>query len=265
MKKKYSLNMNILIFVLFAAFFINFLRQSSELREAASQNKGAYIAIIIDDFGGGAQGTEEFLSLPIKFTGAVMPFQSQSEADAALLKEKGNDVLVHLPMEAKKGKRSWLGDRAIFTDMTDEEITALLNDAFGCFNAAGANNHMGSKATEDERAMSLLFRELKDRDMLFVDSMTTPDSLSGEMAEKFGIKLLKRDVFLDSTQSKAEILENLNKTKEIAKKRGYAVCIGHVGAEGGRVTAEAVKEVYEDFEAEGIRFVTVSQLAEMLY
>ncbi len=264
MKKKYCVNINILFFVLFAAFFINFLRQGSELRETASQNNTAYIAIIIDDFGGGAEGTEEFLSLPIKFTGAVMPFQSQSKADAAMLKENGNDVLVHLPMEAKKGKRSWLGDRALFTDMTDEEIEGFLSDAFDSFGAVGANNHMGSKATEDERAMSLLFQALKDRDMLLVDSMTTPDSLSGDVAEKFGVRLLKRDVFLDSTQSKEEIRSNLKKTKEIAEKRGYAVCIGHVGAEGGKVTAEAISELYEGFEADGVRFVTVSQLAEML-
>lgn len=262
MKKKYGLNVGIVVFVLFAAFLINCFRDGRELMEVSSPNGHAYIAVIIDDFGGGAEGTEDFFELPIKFTGAVMPFMEETKADAAMLKAGGNDVIVHLPMEAKKGKRSWLGDRAVFVDMTDDEIRELLSEALDGDYAVGANNHMGSKATEDRRVMEILFDELKKRDMLFVDSMTTADSLGSEIAEKYGVAFFKRDVFLDSTDSEEEILKNLEKTKEIALKRGFAVCIGHVGAEGGVVTARAVSKIWEKFEAEGIEFVTISELAE---
>lgn len=70
---------------------------------------------------------------------------------------------------------------------------------------------------------------------------------------------------MDSTDSKAEVVKNLEKTKDIALKRGYALCIGHVGAEGGLITAQAIAETYEDFQNQGIKFVTVSELKNIIY
>ena len=40
-----------------------------------------------------------------------------------------------------------------------------------------------------------------------------------------------------------------------------AVAIGHVGPEGGVLTAQVLAEMAPELEKEGIRFVTVSELA----
>lgn len=260
MKRRYGFNIGIVVFMVVLALGINFFREDMGSRAVISQNEKSYIAIVIDDMGGGAEGTEEILDLPIKFTGAVMPNQSRSDIDAALLIANGDSVLAHIPMEAKKGKRSWLGESPILTELSDDEIREILSAELDGKPFVGANNHMGSRATEDPRIMDILFSELSERGLIFLDSMTTPDSLSGEYGEKYGVPVLKRDVFLDSTDSKEEVINNLNKTKEIAKKKGYAICIGHVGAEGGLITAEAIKEVCDDFEKDGIEFVTVEKI-----
>lgn len=42
-------------------------------------------------------------------TVAVMPFMPTTKKDAELANKYGHDVIVHLPMEPKKGKKSWLG------------------------------------------------------------------------------------------------------------------------------------------------------------
>ena len=70
---------------------------------------------------------------------------------------------------------------------------------------------------------------------------------------------VKRDVFLDSTQSKEKIKDNLRKAIKIANEKGYSVAIGHIGAEGGKVTAEAIKEVLNEV-GDSVDFVGVSKL-----
>lgn len=49
---------------------------------------------------------------------------------------------------------------------------------------------------------------------------------------------------------------------EIAKQKGTAVAIGHVGAEGGIVTATALNNLYKQLENEGIKFVTLEEIIQ---
>ena len=77
-----------------------------------------------------------------------------------------------------------------------------------------------------------------------------------------GRSLLERDVFLDSTDSVEVVKEHLRKAGEVALEKGSAIAIGHVGPEGGKITAQAIKEVAPELERAGITFVTVSELAK---
>lgn len=71
---------------------------------------------------------------------------------------------------------------------------------------------------------------------------------------------MERDVFLDSTTEKSVVEERLREAADIAKTKGSAVAIGHVGPEGGVLTAKVLAEMAPELEKEGIRFVTVSEL-----
>lgn len=197
MKIRYKLNLGLAITVIAAAAAINCVRISRKAgsAETMSENTPAYIAVVIDDFGGLGEGREEMFKLPVKFTGAVMPFMENSKTDAARLLAEGKEVIIHLPMEAKSGNRSWLGEKPLLTDMSDDEIKALLEDALSDGYAVGINNHMGSKAAEDERVMGLVFEALSKKNLIFIDSMTTADSLGEAMGEKYDVPVIKRDVF----------------------------------------------------------------------
>ena len=55
--------------------------------------------------------------------------------------------------------------------LDDEEIRRRVRRALrNVPHARGVNNHMGSKATANERVMRLVLSELKDRNLLFLDS-----------------------------------------------------------------------------------------------
>ena len=91
-----------------------------------------------------------------------MPFLSSTKRDAELAFKNGHEVIVHLPLEPKKGKKSWLGPQGITTDLGDDEIRRRVEAAIQDVpHAVGMNHHMGSKATEDERVMRIVLEVCK--------------------------------------------------------------------------------------------------------
>lgn len=231
----------------------------------SSNKKAAYIAIIIDDFGNNSNGTNEMISLPIKFTGAVMPSMPYSTAEAELLHQKGKDVILHQPMEAHHGKLSWLGKAPILNSTSPEQAVKILNYNLSQIPyCQGVNNHMGSKVSENKEIISALFSELKNKNLFYVDSLTTGKSITQKSAEEMKINIIKRDVFLDSTQDLAKVKANMLKAGDVALEKGYAVAIGHVGAEGGLVTYNAIKQTYAELENKGITFVGISELNDII-
>ena len=47
-------------------------------------------------------------------------------------------------------------------------------------------------------------------------------------------------------------------------KNGFAIAIGHVGPEGGKITAQAIKQMTPKLMSEGIEFVTISKMKELI-
>lgn len=231
--------------------------------EVFSEAPKGYLAVIIDDFGYSGEGTEEILALDFPITAAVMPFSCSSKEDAAAVISAGKEYMVHMPMESLTGKKSWVGDKGVFTDMEDDEIKTVTEEALEILrDAKGMNNHMGSAIMEREDKLAPVFDVLKSKKMFFVDSMTTPNSASGKAAEDKGITLYKRDVFLDSTDDIEKIKANILRAGEEAVKNGKAIAIGHVGPEGGIVTAKALKEMEPKLRDMGVEFIYVSEFEE---
>lgn len=249
--------------LLFGLCFLGGRTAAAKQAVAASGEKRGELAILIDDFGYCGQGTEEMLALPIPLTAAIMPFSSCTREDAAAVKQAGKEIFIHMPMESLTGKKEWVGDKGVFRSMSEAEIQARVEEAFSILpEAVGLNNHMGSAIMEDERSLSAVMEVLREKNAIFVDSMTTAKSLGKTLAADKGVVFLGRDVFLDSTDSLEQVKANLRKAAEVALEQGEALAIGHVGPEGGNVTARAIQELIPELEQAGIVFVTVSELAK---
>lgn len=247
--------------LLFVCCFVG--GQTTAQWKEVSAPSSACLAVVIDDFGYDGAGEEELLGLEIPWTAAVMPFSEKTEEDAQKVRQAGKELLIHLPMESLEGKREWVGEKGIFLDMTEEEVRERVREAYDILpDAVGVNNHMGSAIMEQSEYLGWVMSEVAEKGGLFLDSMTTAKSKGAEMAEKAGIVCLCRDVFLDSTNDAEVVRQNLRQAAEIAKGRGSAIAIGHVGPEGGKVTAQVLAEMAPVLEAEGVRFVFLSRLAE---
>ena len=233
---------------------------SDDLEEKKTDAK---LAIIIDDFGSSRDGVKEMMSIDRHLTFAVIPFLDYSEKDAVAAYEKGYEVIAHLPLEPVKGKRSWLGPMPILSGMEYDKVRGIVKESIDNIPyARGANIHMGSKASSEEIIMTAILDEIKERNLYFVDSLTASKPVSKKIAQNIGVVCFNRDVFLDGQQPKSFVKERLRKAGDIALKCGAAVAIGHVGIEGGRVTAQAITEMLPEFDEKNIRLVFISELTE---
>jgi len=225
-------------------------------------NKGR-VAIVIDDFGFNGKGTKEMLEIGIPITCAILPFSEFSSQEAQLIHSKGHEIIIHIPMEPHHGDPSWLGEKGITSQLTDDKIEEIIREAVKRVPyAVGVNNHMGSKATEDRRIMGVIINILKEKALFILDSKTGLHSVIEEVAAAHKVPYIERSLFLDNVKDKAYIKKQLRKLGELAQKEGRAVAIGHVGPEGGIVTVNAIREMVRELEAMGIEFVYLSDLIE---
>lgn len=225
--------------------------------------KPCSVAIIIDDFGNGSLDTQNFLDLETKFTAAVMPGLEHTESDTQALKNAGKEIILHMPMEPHKGKKSWLGPNALTSDLSNIQAEKNILDSLTQLKfAVGINNHMGSKIMENERILDILFKISGEKNLIVVDSKTTPKSKAKELAQKYNVKLYERDMFIDSKDIN-KVRQNLKKTIKIAMDKEFAIAIGHVGPAGGKITARAIKEITDQYKNKPINFVTLTQLNKL--
>lgn len=220
------------------------------------------IALVIDDFGNDQPGTKEMMELPIPFAAAVMPFLPTTRRDAEWAHRLGREVLVHMPMEPVNGRPEWLGPGAITTRMSDEEIrkrtlAAIENVPY----AVGMNNHMGSRATADERVMRIVLTVCKEKGLFFLDSRTTHKSVIGKLSKELGVRTVQNNIFMDDVYTRSHIARQAVKVQKRVKTSPQTVVIGHVGPPG-KHTAEVLKQTAPLLQQQGGHFVPVSQLVQ---
>ncbi len=184
------------------------------------------IAIVIDDLGPSRKLAEQVLKIKSPLTLSILPQQDYSAWIAEEGKRLGRDVMIHIPMEASKPLR--LGKGGLYTWMTDHEIAQTIEeDLRSVPYVKGANNHMGSGFTKDERGMLVVIEALKKKGLFFLDSQTTSDSVGYKLAKSQGLKALHRDVFLDDADNLREIEIQWNRLMKIAQKKGNAIALAH--------------------------------------
>ena len=195
------------------------------------------IAIVIDDMGLNRSNTRAFNDLPAPLTLSFLPYAGKIEAQTDAARKAGHELMVHLPMEPLGS--AWPGPEALITSLShDEFVERLETNLDRIKDYVGVNNHMGSRLTADRGRMDLVMRELRKRDVLFLDSKTNSSSVASEMASRNGVPNTTRDVFLDHVIDIDKIRDQMDLIERIAHRTGSAVAIGHPHT----ATIEALKD-----------------------
>ena len=202
---------------------------------------------------------ERFCALNQPLTLAVLPNEGNVERILELARGSGHELLVHLPMEPEDFPAKNPGPNAILLSDDSTRVRQLVRQALRKVpGAVGLNNHMGSRATADQRLMRLVLQELKLRGLMFLDSRTSPNSVAFDQALAMGVPAARRDLFIDAVDQATAIETRLWALAELAARQGQAIGLGHDREQ----TLLALESVLPQLEMRGFSFVPVSGLVE---
>jgi polysaccharide deacetylase 2 family uncharacterized protein YibQ len=218
------------------------------------------VAIIIDDLGYDKKLAEKFIALDAKTTFSILPHSPFQDEIARLSKSSGLEIMLHLPMEPIEYPKVDPGPGTLLTSMTPDQLVRQLKENLDAIpDAKGVNNHMGSKMTAESGQMYQIFSILKKRDLYFVDSRTSAQTLCKPSARLFQIPFAQRDVFLDHRQDARFIRRQIKELIRIARRNGYAVGIGHPHT----TTYEVLREMLPELK-KAVQLVPASEIVHLL-
>lgn len=184
------------------------------------------IAVVIDDMGLDRAKALRTIALPAPLTLSFLPYGRDAPALAVLARQRGHEILLHMPMQPLGTENP--GPQALSVDLSALEIRTRVGAALDRFgDAIGLNNHMGSRFTAEKRLLSPVMDELAARGLVFLDSRTGNSSQGVSAADDMQVPAAARDVFLDHDISAEAIARQLVELERLARRRGFAVAIGH--------------------------------------
>ncbi len=218
----------------------------------------ARMAIVLDDWGQNAPILDDALAIGRPLTIAILPHLKHTHDIAERAYQNHLGIILHMPMQPKKTKDT-LEPHTLMVGMPESQAREYLNSAIADIpHLEGVNNHMGSAATADTRLMKIVLSELKKKNLFFLDSNTSGDTVGWKVAKELGILHAKRDVFIDNITKSDEIKKQISKAIQISLSQGQAVVIGH----DKKVTLQAIREMIPEIERQGVRLVLVKELVE---
>lgn len=214
------------------------------------------VALIVDDMGYDRHMARRFADMGVPMTFSILPNGPFSRKIADMAAQRGMEVMVHLPMEPNEFPDVDPGPGALLTTMDANELIRQLNEHLDALPAArGVNNHMGSKMTTRAEQLYQIFSILKKRDLYFIDSRTTAETICQPSARLFHLRFAQRDVFIDHVEEAEFIRKQLRHLIKTAESHGEAIGILHPHL----LTAEILEESLPAFK-ERVRLVPASEV-----
>lgn len=219
----------------------------------------AKVALLIDDFGYDTKrGLLDafFNNWDIPFTVSIIPGTPFAGEIAQMAHNKNKQILVHMPMEPKgsfNNRYKWI----VMEKMSQEKIEEVIREAIDSVPyAEGLNNHMGSLVTTDREAMEPVLKVLQDKDMFFVDSRTSSDSIAYSLARELKVRTIYNSVFLDNEKKPEYIEKQFNELISIGLDRGEVMGLAHADP----VTSSTLIELTKKCDKRKISFIFLSEI-----
>jgi polysaccharide deacetylase 2 family uncharacterized protein YibQ len=234
------------------------IRLINKGQEKRYQEGPPKIAIVIDDMGYDLDLATAFMDLDLPLSLSVLPLAPRTADIVYEANRRGTELLLHLPMEPKDYPDLDPGPGAVLTNMDERRIRKTINNDIDQIpGIRGVNHHMGSRFTERPDKMKIVLRELKRRNLFYLDSRTTNLTVAYDLAKDMGVPAAKKDVFLDNDLSSKSIRFEMERLLGIARYSGIAIGIGHPHKE----TLDILKD-YEGILRTEFKVVPVSELVK---
>ena len=215
------------------------------------------VALLIADIGMREQDSEAAIrQMPAAVSLAINPYAARLDALLDLARERGHETLVSIPMEPEKYPLNDPGAKALLTGIAPaanlQRLLWALSRSVGYAGATGALGTMRGERFGASDQMKLVFDELKNRGLLYVD----PRPQRGGAEETPALPPHRAvDLVIDEPAVGVEIDAKLARLEQIALERGAA--IGLVGRPSP-VTTERIVVWTRSLPARGVQLVPVS-------
>lgn len=227
-----------------------------DIPDFPAARNNATLVIVFDDGGHNMSQLEKCVVLPFPVTVAVLPRLAHSAEAAECVRKSGNEVILHQPMQSVNLNVD-PGEGAVTPGMDEEKIrSTVLANLYEIWPVSGMNNHEGSLITADAEKIAAVMQICSQQEIYFLDSRTNSDSKVQYVSSVMGYPYYERNIFLDNTKNRKDILYEIKKGVEFANKNGVAIMIGHVWS--AEILPGILREVYPVLSAKGYKFTTVS-------
>jgi uncharacterized protein len=209
----------------------------------------------MDDLGYSLARAERVLALPVPVTLGLLPFAPDTAAIARRARDSGHEVILHQPMEPlTTTRRKPMLPGTLTVDMPEAQFHAYMDAALRAVpGLVGINNHTGSRLTQDRGAMQRLMALLAQRNLMFLDSRTTPATVAYATAREARVPALQRDVFLDHDPHPDAVHAAFQRALDIARARGQAIVIAHPYAISIDYLEQALSQLPDDVNVVSLR------------
>ncbi|TGD72625.1 divergent polysaccharide deacetylase family protein [Mangrovimicrobium sediminis] len=220
---------------------------------AAAQPR-ATVVLVIDDLGNSVRDGMAMVQLPGKLNLAILPHTPHGAELAEAGHAAGKEIMLHAPMSNAGGMA--LGRGALTPALAREDFDRVLAaDLDAVPHVRGINNHMGSELTTLPLQMGWVMQALVRRDLFFIDSRTSRETVAAHTASAYSVPNMSRSVFLDNDAEPAAIRRQLDKLVVQALRTRVAVGIGHPYP----ATAAVLREAMPRLACRGIELALASE------
>jgi len=185
------------------------------------------IALVLDDVGYDLTAVERILALSVPVAISILPGSPFAQQAAALAKQSGQVVMLHLPMQPTDVSLR-MNDDFLQATMPEQVVRdTFLRHLDSIPYVEGVNNHMGSKLTQLDAHMNWVMQVCREKSLFFIDSRTSAKSVVAKVAEKAGVAWASRSIFLDHDMSLESMQKAWQRARTCAKKKLACIVIAH--------------------------------------
>ena len=151
------------------------------------------------------------------------------------------------------------GPQTLLTTLSKERnLERLLWSLERAAGYVGIVDYFGSRFTASREHLVPVLKELKHRGLLYLDSGSSPLSVTRVISDEIGIPAAKTSVILDKTASRGNIDQKLRELEQQARLKNVAIGI----ASPYPVTLERIMAWSRQLRARGITIAPISALVK---
>lgn len=217
------------------------------------------IAIIVTGIGLSAKNTRNAIeTLPPQVVLAFSPYGRTLQDLMDEARSAGHESLLMVPTEPMNYPENDPGPHSLMTEASVRDnlkrLDWLLSQVSGY---VGVINHMGSKFTASETAVTPFLEDIKARGLMFVDSRASRFSMAAQVSRRLSLPRAINNRYIDNRLNADAIAQHLSGLENTARTYGAALGV----ARAYPITLRQINTWAKTLEERGFVLVPVSAIA----